>query len=331
MVMETELTAGALEVVRVDGRVLLAGMCCDELGATFVELRDPSSGEVLHTHRPTLKPGWMDPAESFQQLEQEGRPYLLYTLPRHSGFEVLSISPSGLEVAEQVFPDDGFSALAPARVDGRLAVAVADAHQVRFHAWQESGRVLRTWKPPPGWEVGKLLFDGASTSAWLHNALDVPLDEERWKYLAAHSRRWVWDAVGNAPIGEPTPLVGYEWGPWQVNGRAVLLIQRGWRDFTVWDPRRGEALGPEVPGFDLSAPSLGVLHGRAVLAAVKDRALGLWDLGTGWKLAVSAAAEGTVATASEGHTTWCLHRSRRLTSVETLAAQLHPSAQTRTP
>src|SRR5262249_9561010 len=132
----------------------------------------------------------------------------------------------------------------------------------------------------------------------------------------------------DAPAGPPLKVRGYQWGPWDLGGRPVVLFKKDWRDFQAWDVARREPLGPGLGDLDLTSPSVGLLHGRPALAATAGDSLRVWDLGTGRLLGETTLPAQPIATAiGAGTTAWAITRTGHIASLTITAAQIHPSVR----
>jgi hypothetical protein len=194
--------------------------------------------------------------------------------------------------------------LATGRVDGRPAVLTTDHKRVVAHHQDTPDGVGPAWAPPDGWEVEALVRAGPVTVAWLGPVRPSPppgitVDELVRSWPSADWRCWPWDAVAGAPLVEPFVLPGYRWGPWDLAGRPVVLVKLDWRRYQVWDLLRREPVGLPLPADldGLTAPSVGTLHGRAVLAAGVAASLGLWDLAGGEPVGTWPQGSAVVGTA----------------------------------
>lgn len=321
---------GGLRAAEVDGRVLLAGMYCDVEGWNRVDLRDAATGEVIDVCFPD-KLWWHDVAEHFTIFERQGRTYILYLGPRWR-YRVQQVTARGFAPAEHEPSgdrdhDDFCSALAPAVLDGRPAILTCEGDDAVFRDWRNPGQRIGSWTAPAGWTVGSLVSIGGRPYAWLHH--DVPGEtphEDRWRVAAEHGSR-LWDVIADAPVGPPLPVRGFQWGPWALDGRPVMLFKVDWRHFEVWDVGRRHPIGPSLGDLDLANPSVGLVHGRRALAGTVGESLRVWDVGTGRLLDAVELPDKPIATAigAKG-TAWTITRTGYVGSTTVTAAQIHPVA-----
>jgi hypothetical protein len=156
-----------------------------------------------------------------------------------------------------------------------------DVGVVRFRAWHDGDRVLRSWAVPEGWSCDRLVSAGGRSYAWL--AYDVPKEtpsEEVWRVAAAHGQH-LWDVTSGRPVGAPLLVRGYRWGPWPLGRRLLGLFKVGWRDVQLWDLNLRKPVGPGLGDLAVANPSVGLIHGRPVLVATTQLTLRVWDAGTG--------------------------------------------------
>jgi hypothetical protein len=322
-----EYNAGGLAAVTAGGRVLLAGMYCDEDGGNRVDLRDAATGEVLSAYR-HYKEWWNEPSRHFTAFRRDGRDWILYVRPRW-GYVVEEVTAAGLRRAgHDPTENEVVSSLAPAVLGGRPAILVGDTAGAVYRDWQDADRILRTWRVPPGWVYPSVVSAGGRSYGWL--SWDVPDSTpfaDRWKVAAAHGSL-LWDVTADAPAGAPLLVRGYQWGPWDLDSRPVVLFKVDWRDFQAWDIARREPLGPALGDLDLANPSVGLLYGRPALAATTGASLLVWDLGTARLLGETVLPGQPIATAiGAGTTAWAITRTGHVASLTITAAQIHPSAR----
>ena len=310
---DRDYDAGALRAVTVEGRVLLAGMYCATDGVKRIDLRDASTGVVLAVDGGDGGEWWREPADHFSTFTWQGGTYILHVTDRSDGYRVLRVRPEGLEPVERTSGDDYVSSMAGTVLDGRPCVLTCDGEEVRFRLLGDGDRVFRVWTTPPGWSCPAVLSTGGRSYAWLHR--DVP---------GEHGRR-LWDVVADAPVGPPFLMRGYEWGPWELHGRPVMLFKVGWRDLELWDLGRREPLGPGLGDLRLAALSVGAVHGRPVLAAAVGEELRVWDVGTGRTLGAARLPDRPIATAVGPHV-WAIGRGGHVTRLRVPVRRIHPSA-----
>lgn len=333
-----EYCAGALQVLVVDGRTLLAGMYCAEEGYQRVDLRDASTGEVVDVHGLGDKEWWHDPAEHFTGFTWQGSTFVLHITGRPRGCRVLRVTRDGFESVGHVVPgpadDDSFiDAVAPADLDGQLAILTCEFDNPSRTATFRDGighddRTLGSWSVPEGWKCFRLVTTGERSYAWLefHVPEETP-PEERWRVADTYGR-WLWDVTSGVPVGAPLLVRGFDRGVWGLNGRPVALFEvRGRRDCQVWDLARREPLGPGLGGdLGLSHPQVGLVHGRAVLAGTAQDSLRVRDIGTGRLLGTTDLPDAPIATAiGPDGTVWAITRTGYVGSLTVSPAQVHPS------
>ena len=333
---------GGLQAVTAGGRALLAGMYCDAEGRNRVDLRDAVTGAVIDAYC-YYKEWWSEPSRHFASFRWQGGTYVRYIRPRY-GYRVRRVTPEGFaDSGHETREDDVVSGLVFAERHGRPVIAVCCLPDVVFRDWGDADVVLGSWTAPAGWDGPELVTAGGRCYAWL--GWDVP-DEtpfaDKWRVAAEHGSR-LWDVIADEPAGAPLLVRGYQWGPWELAGRPVVLFKVDWRDFQLWDVGRREPLGPGLGDLDLENPSAGLLHGRPVLAGSVGSALRVWDVGTGRLLGEAALPDEPIATAidpgagarsgagprtgarAEGFT-WAITRTGYLGRLTVTAAQINPVA-----
>jgi hypothetical protein len=313
-----ECSAGALQVVDVDGQILLTGMYCDDDGHNRVDLRDAATGEVVDVYD-HYKQWWNAPARHFTSFSWLGRTYILHIRPRSIGYCVQRVTPKGFELTEEAIPDDdgAILALAPAVLDGRLAILTCDERSARFREWRTGDHVLRSWAAPKGWAWPSPISIGRRSYVWLN--YDGP----------EHVYR-LWDLTSDTPVGLPLPVRGYRWGPWTLDQRPVALIKVDWRDFQVWDLARRQPLGPGLGDLELENPSVGLIHGRPALTGTVGTSLQIWDIATGRLLNATDLPDTPIATAiGPKNTAWAITSTGYIGRLTITPAQIHPAAARR--
>ncbi len=327
---DAEYTSGGLQVVTAGGRVLLAGMYCDASGHNRVDLRDTATGEIIDAYG-HYKEWWNEPSRHFISFRRGGEPFTGYARPRW-GYVVERVTakgyaPSGHDPSE----NEVASAVVPGEAGGRPAIVVGSSAGAVIRDWADADLVLGSWTVPPGWQYPDLVAAGGRVYAWL--GWDVPADTpsgERWRVAAAHGSQ-LWDVIADVPVGPPLLVRGYQWGPWELAGRPVLLFKVDWRDFQLWDIGRREPLGPGLGDLELANPSAGLMHGRPVLAGTVGTSLAAWDVGTGRLLGELSLPDQPIATTigagAPGATAWAITRSGHIGRLTIPLARIHPSAR----
>jgi hypothetical protein len=223
--------------------------------------------------------------------------------------------------------DDFVGALAPAVIGGEPAIVTHGSATVRVRHWRD-GRALRpVWTAPDGWQCAGVVAVDDVVYAWLHPRIadDVPTGD-RWRQAARLGGR-LWDVTADRPVGPPLVVPGYEWGPWPLNGRPVMLFAVNWRDLQAWDLGRREPLGPGLGDLGLRRPQAGVIHGRPVVAGAMGNTLTVCDLGTARRIAEVSLPRPPVAVTIGGHgTVWAVDDAGGLVRIDVTGARIHPSA-----
>lgn len=311
-------TAGALQVVDIDGQIFLTGMYCDGDGQNRVDLRDAATGEVISAHY-HYRRWWNDPAEHFTSFSGPYGTYILYKRPGANGYCVQRVTPNGFEFTEDAVPEDdgAFFEVAPAALGGNLTILTCDERTATFREWGNGNHVLRTWTAPDGWADPSPISIGGQPYLWL--GCDGP----------EHTSR-LWDPISDEPVGPPFLVRGYRWGPWSLNRRPVALFKVNWRDFQVWDLARREPCGPGLGDLELENPSLGLIHGRPALAATVGTSLRIWDIRTGRLINATSLPDTPIATAvGPKSTAWAITTTGYVGSVIITPAEIHPTAARR--
>ncbi|MGW1617351.1 hypothetical protein ACWCQZ_50310 [Streptomyces sp. NPDC002285] len=317
---------GGLQAVVVGGRVLLAGMYVDTEGGNRVDLRDAVTGEVIDAYD-YYKEWWNDPAKHFTSFQLHDSTYILHKEPRY-GYRVERVTSQGYEPAgHEPHQQTVVSAITPAALDGRPTVLVCTLDDAAFRDWRDADQVLGSWMAPEGWTHPDLLSIDGRPYAWLgHKVPDHTPLEDRWRVAAEHGNR-LWDVIADTPVGAPLLVPGYQWGPWALNGRPVVLFKVGWCDFQVWDVARRQPLGAGLGDLNLANPCVGLLYGRPALAGTVDESLRVWDIGTGRLLGTVELPDKPIATAiGAKDTAWAITRTGYVGSLTVTATQVHPVA-----
>ncbi|MER6434257.1 hypothetical protein ABT272_42320 [Streptomyces sp900105245] len=322
----SEYDSGGLQVIVADGKKLLAGMYCSIEGRNRVDLRDASTGEVIDSYGYN-KDWWNDPSEHFISFRWRGNSYVLHQNPQY-GYCLKRVTAQGYEhTGHETRQNDVVSALAPAVLDGKPAILVCSLDHAVFRDWRNADQVLSSWRAPEGWTRPDLVSIGGWPYAWL--GYDVPNHiplEDRWRVSAEHGSQ-LWDVIADAPVGAPLLPYGYQWGPWILGERPVVLFKVKWRDVQLWDVARRQPLGPGLGDLDLQNPCVGFLHGRPALAGTIGASLRIWDIGTGRLLGTVALPEKPIATAvGAKDTAWAITRTGYVESLTISATQIHPAA-----
>jgi hypothetical protein len=270
----------ALRPLTVAGRALLLARVDLADGGSVLELYEAGSGQRLD--RLLLSNRYGHDPDRYLDLDTWDEELVAVTKGRTDEYVVVSVREAGFRSRHQL--DTGVewvADLATGRVDGRPAVLTTDHKRVLAHDQDTPDGVGLAWAPPDGWEVEALVRAGPVTVAWLGPVRPSPppgitVDELVRSWPSADWRCWPWDAVARAPLVEPFALPGYRWEPWDLAGRPVVLVKLDWRRYQVWDLLRREPVGPPLPADldKLTAPAVGTLHGRAVLAAGVAASLG---------------------------------------------------------
>jgi len=326
-----EYFSGALQVVVVGRRTLLAGMYCAVEGFQRVDLRDACTGEVVDVHGLGDKAWWHEPADHFTGFTWQGGPFVLHITGRPRGCRVLRVTRDGFELVGHVVPgltgDDMFvEAAAPAVVAGQLAVLACERNgaspTATFYSAFHDDRVLGTWSIPRGWKCSRLAAAGGRTYAWLEPFVsDAASVEARWRATVEHGGL-LWDVTSDTPVGLPLSVPGFDHGIWGLNQRPVALFGP---EHQVWDPARREPLGPGLGDVDLANPRVGLLYGRPVLAGTVQESLRVWDIGTARLLGTTDLPDTPIATAiGPKGTTWAITRTGYVGTLTLTPAQVHP-------
>jgi hypothetical protein len=296
-----------------------------------VELRDAVTGEVLDVYDGGGRPWWHEPAHHFTGFAWQAMSYVAFRNPWTGGYTVLRLTRSGLQLvcapeasdAEEDFID----AVVPVVLDGGLAMLTCGMETVAWRAWPDGEWVLRIWRTPPRWRDPRPVVLAGRPYVWLSvtDFDDVPA-EDRWRIPESFDHQ-LWDLTSDAPVGAPLRMRGYLWGPWHVGTRPLMLCKVDWRDLQVWDLGRREALGPGLGDLDIANPSLGLAHGRPVLAATVDTSLLIFDLHTGRRVASQALPDTPIATTVDpAGTAWAITGTGHLTRLHIRATDIHPCA-----
>ncbi|WP_344507354.1 hypothetical protein [Dactylosporangium maewongense] len=265
---------GALRTATVGGVAVVAGMFSTVDQATACTLHEADTGRLLGGWPMPYDWCFSRPDTNLSTFAADGE---AYSIVRGRGYDCIvhRLTVDGPEPVGRFEPDgDGVYTVAAAVVSGRPAVLSSDWRRVHYHDLRTGEALRAPWSAPDGWRVDELVAVAGGAYAWLEPDDDSPRTD--W-------RGWLWDAIGGRPVGPPVFVRGYRWGPWALGRRPALLVKTDWREYRVLDLALRCPAGPALPATvqDLSAPAVGVLHGRAVLAAVTGPALTVWDLLTG--------------------------------------------------
>lgn len=244
-------------------------------------LSSGDGGTALHgfpSDRHWLHDEWVvvDPERGLRTLTVNG---IVYVLARCRGADLYR-----LPLYHVRFLD--YDAAALTWIDGHPAVLAAHEDTVTFEHLLTDEPLRAPWRAPAGWMVDELVSVRDHPYAWLRG------DPDHW-------RGWLWDPVADRPVRPPLRVVGYRWPVTQLSTRPAMLTKVNWEAYQVWDLALGAAVGPALSADtpDLTAPSLGTLHGRAVLAASTGTEVRVWDLLTASVLHAAGSPVEPLATA----------------------------------
>jgi hypothetical protein len=282
--------SGDLRVCDVGGRTMVVAYFGTADGGQHLELRDDRTGAVVEHVVPWYKEWWFDPADRhLAAFRHDGKPYVVIVTRRGLEYHVFRVTPRKLVQVADVEPSgsDFLGDIAMMTLDGTPTV-VTCGDRVHFRHWLDGHEMRPEWRAPEGWRVGDPVVAGDRLFLWLspHVSREVPT-QEVWR-VAMNQGWWLWEPLRDAPLGGPLKVRGYQWGPWPVAGRPVMLYKRDWRSFQVWDIARREPLGPFMGDLDLNRPHIGTAHGHRVLAAALDEHVRVWDVSTARQIAETA-------------------------------------------
>ncbi|MFF5226051.1 hypothetical protein [Dactylosporangium sp. NPDC000521] len=282
---------GALRTATAGGVVVLAGMFSTVDQATACTLHEADTGRLLGGWPMPYDWCFSHPDTNLSTFEADGEAYSIVR-GRGSDCTVHRLTLGGPVLLDRFEPDgDGVHTVAAAVVAGRPAVLSSDWRRVHYHHLRTGEALRAPWSAPDGWRVEELVAVAGRAYAWLE-----PDDDDS---PGTDWRRWLWDAISGRPVVPPAFVRGYRWGPWALGRRPALLVKTDWQEYRVLDLALRRPVGPALPESveSLSAPAVGVLHGRAVLAAATGTTLTVWDLLTGSPRHVVALSGAPLAVA----------------------------------
>jgi hypothetical protein len=301
----------ALRTTVVAGRVLAVGLFSGLDGDTALRVHDAGTGDLLGVL--PIDDDWVyaTPERHLSVLDGYAT-----VLTRRSAYAVVRLTPGGPEPVGWRTPAGHVSTVTLGRAGRRAMVFASDGEGV-VAAHSLSGGVPEgpEWTVPTGWRIDGLVRSGRRTYAW----------------LAAGDRCWLWDVGAGLPVGPPATIRGPRWGPWDLDGRPVLL-HLAWRRYEARDLALGTPIGPPPPvaAHELSVPGVGTVHGRRVLAAVTGQRLRAWDLSTGRMVHSGQCGEPPLALAVHEGGVAIVDRHGRVRPVPIRLRSVHPLGAART-
>ncbi|WP_238006365.1 hypothetical protein KZZ52_35885 [Dactylosporangium sp. AC04546] len=310
---------GALRTATVDGVVVAVGMFSTVDQVTVCTLHEADTGRRLGGWPMPYDWCFSRPDTHLSTLAAAGETYSIVR-GRGSDYTVHRLTLDGPVLLDRSEPhDDGIFTLAAGTVFGRPAVLSSDWRRIHYHHVRTGEALREPWSAPDGWRVEDLVTVAERTYAWLEPADETPRTD--W-------RCWLWDAITCRPVVPPTFVRGYRWGPWALGQRPALLVKTDWQEYRVLDLTLRRPVGPALPHSvaELSAPGLGVLHGRPVLAAAAGTALTVWDLLTGSPRHVVALPDPPLAVAVVADRLYVADTAGEISAHRVPLRALHPFA-----